>query len=285
MGTVRVPLPREHGAWAMVVGPALVGLAARPAGRPDAEFLADSAGLLVALLALFCLQHVVLRRLTSRRADPGWKEWALLFGTVGLASGATLVLLRGHLTLIGAALLAVLYFAIHVVQVRRPGRREHRALGFELLTVAVLCLGAPAGAVVAGASLGRDAAWAYGLSFAFFAGSVFHVRAIVRRLKLRARPDEPISRLRLARESVAWHLLLGLAIGFAPFWSGRAGGDPPPVGFLAVAFVPAVVRALWTVLRLRRSTWSLRAVGLVELGCTLAFLAGAMSLLALGLGR
>ncbi|MEZ4647530.1 MAG: YwiC-like family protein [Candidatus Eisenbacteria bacterium] len=309
MAKSSVPLPREHGAWAMVVGPAIVGLAVPPTGGalegvstadpssvasagslPIADSLPVLIGgvlLLVALLALFCLQYVVVRAVTAKRKDPSLPKWAVIYGGIGSATGAVLVFAGGHVELLAIGLIAAIYFALHLVQVRKPGRREHRALGFELLTVAVLCLGAPAGAVVAGASAtGAGALWAYVLSFLFFAGSVFHVRAIVRRLQRKSAEPETIRRFELARESVLWH---GSIAVFVVVFGMGLGGDVGPdrsadaavvrMGFLAVAFVPAIVRAMRTAGQLRRSEWNLKAIGFVELGCTVAFVVGVVVLL------
>lgn len=377
MARATVPLPREHGAWAMVVGPALVGLAAGsihssdravpslesgPHGSGSASPEVDAASstldtvlagscLLVALLALFCLQYVVVRQLTAKRTEPGLVRWAAIYGGVAALAGGVLVLAYDQRELLALGLVAGLYFALHVVQVRRPGRREHRALGFELLTVAVLCLGAPAGVLVGagpgwlgssgggagapgvgatsgGTGIGATlahlehlapvAAWAYGLSFAFFAGSVVHVRAIVRRLRLRSIAPAQIARSRLAIESIAWHVGLGLLlvtvgtgllptaltrdsvdrtlaetgltqttplaqtaplVREAPLAQTSALSQAAPLALaaaLTLAFLPAIVRALTTARRLRSSDWSLRTVGLVELGCTVAFVLGAV---------
>lgn len=334
MAKASVPLPREHGAWAMVVGPAIVGLAvppietsqkgvssasatasagaagseSAPAGASAALSTLAPAGidapasaqglslpvggtlLLIALLTLFCLQYVVVRHATAKRKDPSLPRWAVAYGATGTLAGALLVFAGGHWELLAIGAIAVIYFGLHLLQVRRPGRREHRALGFELLTVAVLCLGAPAGAIVAGASAtgtGTGAFWAYVLSFLFFAGSVFHVRAIVRRLQRKSVRPETIRRLELARESVVWHSAIALfvgALGLGVFGAGDPGASVRGAAatrtlWLSVAFVPAVTRALRTALRLRRSVWNLRTIGLVELGCTVAFVVGTVLLL------
>ncbi|MCA9758817.1 MAG: YwiC-like family protein [Candidatus Eisenbacteria bacterium] len=316
MAKSSVPLPREHGAWAMVVGPAIVGLSVPPIGGvlkgASSGFAGEATGssvgatapssiastgglplfvggtlLLVALLALFCLQYVVVRSVTAKRKDPSLPKWAVVYGAIGTIAGAVLVFVLGYVELLAIGAIAAIYFALHLVQVRKPGRREHRALGFELLTVAVLCLGAPAGAIVAGASAtGAGALWAYVLSFLFFAGSVFHVRAIVRRLQKKSAEPESIRRFELARESVLWHAAIAVfvvVVGLGLF--GDVGPDHSTdalairTGFLAVAFLPAIVRAMRTAVQLRRSAWNLKTIGFVELGCTVAFVVGAMVLL------
>ena len=292
----------------MVVGPALVGLAA-PAGVGTATHgpLGPGVGgtlLLLALLALFCLQYVVVRQVTAKRKDPSLPIWAGIYGSIGIAAGGVLVLVGGYTELLWIGGIASLYFGLHLFQVGKPGRREHRALGFELLTVAVLCLGAPAGAVVAGAGLGSGsgglgavgasggipgaftgtAAWAYALSFVFFAGSVFHVRAIVRRLQIKSVPPEEVARVSLARESVVWHGMLALALLASWFVAVAAVGTGPiRAALLTVAFLPAILRAFRTAANLRTSRWNLKTIGFVELGCTIAFVVASAILLGRGL--
>ena len=263
---MKLPLPKQHGAWAMVIGPALLGLLT---GRPG---LGAAAALLLAFLSAFCAQHVAIRLLTQKRRVEGLARWLWIYLGLTAVLGGGLVLQGDHYSLLIYGFLAALYFAGHVAMMKRPGRREHRSLGFEILTVAILCLGALAGAEVAGGGLSRSAVWAYVGSFVFFAGSVFHVRAVVRRTRLKVPRDAAISRRSLAWETVVWHGAVGL--GLFALAAVRFDGAV----WYFVAFALTVVRAFWAVARLSEPKWNIRQIGVIEIFCTVAWIVGSAML-------
>ncbi len=134
-------LPQEHGAWAFLLSPLLIGLFASPG------WTADEGYLFVALLAAFFLRQpaALLAKVWSGRRPPGYRPyalfWAVVYALVALA--ALGVLLRhGHTYLLWLLVPGVAVFFWHLALVAH--RRERRQLGVEIVASGVLALAAPA---------------------------------------------------------------------------------------------------------------------------------------------
>src|SRR4051812_46605444 len=127
--------PREHGSWAVLIAPILVGFAAAGGGPP----LAVAA---FALLAFggFCLR-VPLQSLASSRPAPEAARYASVFGGSALLGLAPLLAVYGRwgLLLFGVPAAGMLVFNIRA----NLGHRTFTLLN-EAAGVMTLCLGAPA---------------------------------------------------------------------------------------------------------------------------------------------
>lgn len=176
------PWPREHGAWAMWVGPLACGIALGGA-RPGHALLALT--LLLAYLALAALlehqRHGTRREARQPPAAP-WRgarrrlrRWAALYATGAAAGGATLALATPAL---GALALAALGVAL--VQLELVRRRLDRSLAGGLLGIASLALAAPAAYLVGQGHLDARAWSAWGWMAGCFAGSLLFVRSLLR---------------------------------------------------------------------------------------------------------
>jgi len=244
-----LPLPREHGAWAMVLVPAVVGLARGSAAAWE------WGALLVALLGVFVAQDVLVQRFTRDRAVPGWRAFLVSAGVA--AAGGVPLLVAGHWELLWLVAGSLVYLVAHVARIRKAGPRAHRHLAFETLTVAVLCCSGVAGAMVAG-SPPVEWSWVWGAAAVMFVGSTFHVRALLRaRL---ARKRGPFQAGRLAVESLVLHAAVGAAVVANTIVGGSS--------WLWLAFAPLVVRAFAAPALLRKGDPSLKAAGLSELAFT-----------------
>ncbi len=173
----RPPLPQEHGAWAMLITPPAVALLAY---GPDLMGLTALAGWLLA----YCLRGPVeVLRGTGASGRAGIARaprevarlWLLLFGLAAAVALVPVAVRRSGLVwlLAGAALLLGV---VHWLADR--GRARSVAAG--LLAVTGLVLGGPLYYLAASGSVSAEG-WAVAFGcWAFFAGSVFRVKAQVR---------------------------------------------------------------------------------------------------------
>ena len=237
------PLPREHGAWAWLLLPLVVGGAA--AGSANAPLLLLAAGSLAAYLARAPLEMAP-RRPAQRRA---YLAWAALYGVAALLTLAPLLLYyqRWGLLPLGAMGSAI---ALPVLLSRRL-RYRWRAQG-ELLVVAGLSLLAPAAYHAAGGDLDGQAAALWLLPALYGAGSIFYVRMLFEH----RRSDSPAG-VSGDRHAAAFFLsILWITMG-----AGTLSGFIPPL--TPVAFLPTTLKAALALAR-RTTVKSVRRTGVVE---------------------
>jgi uncharacterized membrane protein YgcG len=218
----RPSIPPQHGAWAFLVVPVLVGFAV--AGASPAGWL-----LLAAWVCAYPVGYYLGRALTARVRRGSWSRlarrersraipWAVLTVVLGLP----LAVSRPWLLAV-AGLLAVLWAAGLAI----AARRGERSLANDLMLVAQATVALPLTvAVVAGPSaltgeLARPTLQATVIIAAYLAGSVLHVKSLLREA----------GNVRFHRVNVAWHGILALGTGLVtPWW--------------LVGFLPALARSI-----------------------------------------
>jgi hypothetical protein len=217
----RIPrawVPNQHGAWAMVVAPPLVGaLVAGPTGR--------HALLLAVWLAAYCLYFAAAQWLRSgRRAR--YRPPVLGYAAATAALGVPLLVAE-------PALLrwAPVYALLLAASLRYAARRADRSYGNDLVTIAAAALltvvasglGAPpAGWWPPGAD--DSGAWsAAALLAAYLVGTVPYVKSMIRER------DRPAT----YRLSVGYHA--ALVVGAAGLVAAARPGDPAGVPLVVVA--------------------------------------------------
>jgi hypothetical protein len=245
------PLPREHGAWAVLLVPfaTAVGI--------SGQFTLPVGLLLISVLCFFVARASLLRAIAAGfRPRPGGAlsatdttgnaRWALVLLLLSAAAATPLVLVWDRWWLLAfGALAAPLAF-----------QKTERALPMQLLAMTGLTLTAPAAWYVA---TGRLDAWAWGLwllNSLFFAGAFFYVKmhlaAAIRR-----------TTAGVTTGTVTYHIALVAALTALVL----VGQLPWAV---ALVFAPAVVRAAvgaWRLspkLQIKRLAWA-------EVGYSLAF--------------
>ncbi|HEX5589575.1 MAG TPA: YwiC-like family protein [Candidatus Limnocylindrales bacterium] len=241
-------LPRQHGAWAMLLLPLLVGVAA--ASRPSPWHLVLGGAALSAYLASATIQAW-----SRGRRAPEYRAPILVYGGAFLALGAALVVAFPALA---AVALVAGPASIIVLGGARPGTR--RDLANSLAQVAQALVLVPAAAYVAGDVEWPRVATATAVAAAYLVGTVLVVRSV-----LRERGNE-----RFAAVSAAFHVAATVA---AVAWL------PPAYGLLGVALT-ARAMALPVVQRRRAATpRPLRPihVGLVEIAASVAVVAVAFA--------
>jgi len=246
--------PREHGSWAVLLAPLLIGLAAAGGGPPAAAL-----ALAVAAFGGFCLR-VPLQSLASRAPAPRAAAWAAGFGALAAAGTAPLLFHYGRWGLLGFAVPAGGMLASSI---RANLQRRTFSLANEAAGILTLCLGAPAAYYAASGRLTGEAWSAWGLCSAYFLGPVFHVKLAALQHRAASDPAALPALRRMARLSLGYHAAaLAAAAGAA-----AAGGLPR----LAVLPFAAALLKTWSRTRTAPAKADFRRLGFQEVAYTCLF--------------
>jgi hypothetical protein len=178
-------VPRQHGAWAMLLLPLLLGIAA---SRPSPWHLVLAGAALTAYLASASLQAW-----SRARRPPAYRAPILVYSAVFTALGLALTVAFPALLL---SLLVIVPTAVIVFGGARPGTR--RDLANSLVQVVQALVLVPAAAYVSGAFEPEPVAAYTVVAAAYLFGTVLVVRSV-----LRERGNEAFATL-----SVGFHLAL-----------------------------------------------------------------------------
>jgi hypothetical protein len=251
----RLNLPKEHGAWAMLYVPFVLG--ALVAGRWTVAVWC----LLLCVSALFISRESLLLWWRARKrgrtsAEAAQMLW--LYGGSAALSGLPLVLWWRFDWLVPFGLLGLGLLLFNGAQ---GAQLEERSLRNELLAIAGLTMTAPAAYAVAAARWDNTALWLWALSIGYFASSVFFIKHTV--ASVHAKAHDMRERIRWSCLTYHLFLLVGLA---ALALSGSLSL------FVLIAFLPALARAFWSIFSPPRQL-NLKRAGILEIGYSLLFLA------------
>lgn len=247
-------LPKEHGAWAMLYVPFVLGWLV--AGRTtSAVFL-----LLLATSALFISRESLLiwwRAQQRGRSAPREARLLVSYLALALLSGLPLLWVWRLYALVPLGLVGVLLLLLNG---RQGAQLEERTLGNELLAIGGLTLTAPAAYYVARGVWDERAWWLWALSALYFASSVFYIKLRVYRLN----PRKQVEQRRAWRSCAVYHsfLLLALLVLLA---TGQLSL------FVAIAFAPVLARSAWSLFKPATQV-NFRRAGFLEIGYSLIFL-------------
>jgi hypothetical protein len=251
----RLRLPKEHGAWAMLSVPFVLG-----------SLVAGDFSLRTVLLGLsatlfFISRESLLAWWRARRCGrpAGNAGWLLItYAGLGAAMGAPLLF---HYHLHGLWLLVLPVLILLAVNTEQAVRREDRTVFGELLAVIGLTITAPAAHYVALGVWQKTALWLWALSALYFVSSVFYVK--LRVLNAHGRSDKIRQQMKLG--CAFYHsFLLGALLVLAITGSLSLFG--------VIAFAPALARTGWHLLR-PTTDLNLRRIGVYEILNSVAFLA------------
>jgi hypothetical protein len=241
-------LPREHGAWAMLMMPYILGtLVAGWGGLPSFLVLAS-------VLMLFAAGRPLEAAL---RAGGGYAVVPLaLYLVVGGAAGVALLVAyqRWMLLLMAAAAGAVLG-----AQLLLRGRRLDRSWPARLVSIAALSATGPAAYYAATTSLDIRALAVWVMPLLYSGASVFYVR-----LYYRTPPKQQVDGRRQAEGRMVGYL----AVAVTMMAILALVGWLPPLGVIVMIPVAVKVAAAW---RKRESRPSLRRIGMAEMGHSTLF--------------
>lgn len=217
----RLPFPREHGAWAMLIAAIALAWAV-----PGVRGL-PAAVLSILFLLGFAIQEP-LRVIVRGRGGPGPVLWALLYGAPLLGGAAWLVDTCHVYLLVPLACMGIVLTAADLV-LRRRG--SHRNFLVRLVGGACLTLVLPATVAVAHPGWVRYAFGAWGLTLAYFATRFIVIRAR-NEARWRGHAADAWRALVLASQAALYIVLLPfLSAGMVSAW-------------LLLAFVPGSIEAL-----------------------------------------
>lgn len=223
MVSVRIPVPREHGAWAMLLTSLALGQAV--AWRINIPSLY----LWLLTIAVFIVREPLV--LLWRPGRSAWSRRTLAFWAIGMM--AAILLLAGALLATrgtGFLFLAVPAAVAFALQLTWQRTRASRSLQAELLGTAGTALAAPTAYFAATGVVDSAGLSLWPILFAYFAAQVAYVR-----WRVRAAGD-------------TYRGLMAVAIQFlvlAAFLALSLSTLVPPYSF--VAFVPGLAKTLFAV--------------------------------------
>jgi hypothetical protein len=247
-------LPKEHGAWAMLYVPFILGVAV--AGRVNWPILL----LLLSATAVFISRESMLvywrARARGRDAAEAGRT-LLLYLALAAALGSPLVFAFElfwliPLGLIGAALL--------LINGRQATRMEERETMSEIMAIGGLTMTAPAAYYAASGRWEMTAFWLWLLSALYMASSVFYVKLRVYRLN----PRKQAEQRQALRSCALYHSFLIVALP-ALIFAGSLSL------FAFIAFTPALVRTFWGMFK-PKSKVNLMRAGILEIAYSLVFM-------------
>ena len=247
-------LPKEHGAWAMLYVPFVLGVAV--AGRVNWPVLL----LLLSTTAVFISREslLVYWRARARGRDAAEAGRALLiYLTLAAAFGSPLIFVYKlfwliPLGLIGAALL--------LVNGKQAARMEERETTGEIMAIVGLTMTAPAAYYAASGRWEMTTSWLWLLSALYMASSVFYIKLRVYRLN----PRKQAEQRRALRSCAFYHSFLIVALP-ALIFAGSLGL------FAFIAFTPALVRTFGGMLA-PKSKVNLMRAGILEIAYSIVFM-------------
>lgn len=251
--TTALMLPREHGAWAMLLMPYLLGtIAGRHLGLPSLLLLA-------AVLLLFTASRPL--DLLMQGGRGGAAVHLAVYGLVGSAAGIALLLAYGLWLLVPLGLLAGTALASQLVLRRH---RMDRTWPARLVSIAALSATGPAAYYVATGFLDARASAVWAMALLYSGASVFYVRLFYRPPTRNSGGSSADSREQAERQMAVYVLAATSAVGLLALL-----GFAPPLG--VIVFVPLALKAA-AGCRRRDSRPTLRQIGFAEMGHTALFL-------------
>jgi CHASE2 domain-containing sensor protein len=250
-------IPKQHGAWSILIACFILGTFV------GGSFGVNGAVLLVSVIFGYMARHawnVYLRQTKDKRRKRGALGWSLMYSLISLGGGTYLLFVAGLWDILQFALLALVVGVMTLIFSRQ--KMEFTA-GGEIAGIMGLTLAAPAAELVASGELSAQTVGLYVLCLFFFAGSVYHVRYLVRSKKATQGPAE--ERLKHGLPSIIYHVLI---LAIVVLGSTVLQWFPP---LAPVALIPVVMKALWTVGHRYVKPLQVRQIGYREVAHTVIF--------------
>lgn len=225
----RFLLPREHGGWAMLAAPVIVGFSSAGGVSPSVCIL-FSVGALAAYVLRRPLENLVTGKKTGREV-----RLAVVYSLCAGIGFLPLIFFYGRSLLLGFSLPAGAALAL---MLWLGSRKLARSVGAEFLAIGILALGAPAAYYAASGTLPPEAGGLWFLHALFFMGPVFYVKMVVAGHRA-FRDNSFLGGYGRARAgALAYHVL---SIGL--LYALTAVGVLP--GAVLVPFIVAGIKVLW----------------------------------------
>lgn len=253
-------LPKEHGAWAVLLAPLILGASAADKWHGNVVVLAIAA---LAFFLSYVPLQMILRHHGGMAQTPQRLRAAYFGATVDLVLGglALLPLFRQKLWLllvIGAA--AAFLFIVHFLWMRRHAK----GLVSDFIAMAGLALTAAAAYYVSTARIDQTAVLLWLFSILFFGCSAVYVHMKIRATALKKTTLSWHEKLTIGKLNLLYHLAVLLVIGVFTLTLFT-----PRLAF--AAFVPITVHAVYGTLKLSAAV-RFNRLGFILVGHTLIFM-------------
>ncbi len=248
-------IPREHGAWFMLLLSLVIGAgAAGSFGLPSVLLSLSAAALFSSLYSLGeGTKKASKGRETGREASS-----ALIYFLLALVLISPLFFAYRLWPLLSLGLLVVPFFGFYLYLMFR---RKHRTAWGEMVNIAGISFPAAASYYVAAGALTSTSLLLWLLTFLYSGGSVFYVR-------LKVKQKVPYSAGFSQRLIAGKDLLIYLLFLFATLLVLAAAGLIPAIA--VAAYLPLALKCLSGIFY-SRGTASLKKIGLMEAGYTAIF--------------
>ncbi|QIW81765.1 YwiC-like family protein [Bacillus tequilensis] len=223
---MKVLVPKQHGAWAMLLIPFLLGMVK---GGPVLWHIPLFLGWLFLYLAVYPITLAL-----KRKQLKPYQKWIYAYGFPACCFLMISVFHKPPLIWIGVTLVPL--FLIHMYFARR---KNERALMNDIAGVLFFCSGGLASCWLGTGILDGWAWFILSQSALFFIGSSFYVKSVIREKRNRG----------FAYWSWGYHLLL-------PFLSALLGA-----GWAFLAFIPSSLRAWF----FHGRDWPAKTIGILEI--------------------
>src|SRR5215210_7572876 len=247
-------LPKEHGAWAMLYVPLVVGLLVA------AAFPLRAIALIFSTTFLFIARESLLvwwRARARKQRQDGARRLMVIYMAVASLFAAPLVFINQLFWLVPVGALSLALLAINA---RQAVRREDRRVTGEMLAIAGLTMTAPMAYYVARGRWDEIAVWLWALCALYFMSSVFYVK--LRVYSTSARKQE-------ARRQTWWRCAFYHSFLFAALLMLALTGKLNL--FALLAFAPVLARSFWQLV-LPATGINLRRIGVLEIIYSMIFL-------------
>lgn len=247
-------LPLEHGAWAILLAPIIIGLIAAPVLSPLAALL-----FVLGALAVF-VSRAPLQVLLAKPRDRRAQGWLAFYAALAAGAFIPLILLLGCWKLLYFAVPSGLLLAENLLA-NRSGKRF--SAFNEAAGVFGLCLGAPAAYYAASFQLDARAWSIWLLCSAFYLGPIFYVKTAALQHRAVADPGALPALAAMRVRSNLYHVLTAAAVGA---WAATGGVPSATI----IPFVAALLKSVQRGLRSPERV-DFKSLGYSEVGYSVLF--------------
>ncbi|MGM0876901.1 MAG: YwiC-like family protein [Bacillota bacterium] len=206
---MKLLLPKQHGAWAMLIIPFILGIGA-------GEFTFTHIPLFIGWLFLYLATYPMLMFVKGKKKSLHLK-WSVFYLFIALIFLITVLMSEWRIIMFGLAMLP--FFLINTYFAKK---KKERAFLNDVTAILAFCVGGVASYYLGTGSFDQTALFNAFLSFLFFLGSTFFVKTMIREKK-----NQPFRWL-----SWSYHILILICI----LWLI----DP---SLIVLAYVPSAIRA------------------------------------------
>lgn len=254
----KILIPKEHGAWAILLIPYSIGVAIADGFSP--RTILGLIGILLLFISRPSLIALLKRRNISSSYVLLWLNF-LIPATLGLSIYSLLFVRYGLWKLLHIGLVGLVLFFLYIWLTSQ--RKEHTIFG-ELVGIFMLTLSSPIAIYLAKGQLTIQAFMLWLVNTLYFAASIFYIK-----MKVRAsihRNDLASKRIKftLAKNCIAYLIILILIITILTI------EDWIPL-LVPLAFVPMITHTLWNIITLKPKLKIMKE-GWIQTGLALIFL-------------